>query len=78
MTENLPDAFSAEAYTPAVRRLYERSLGRAPSDDEANAAIADMTACGAEGGNAGCGGSGHAALRWFCARLLDSAEFAVY
>lgn len=78
VTQNLPDAFSAESYSPAVSQLYQRALGRAPSDEESSAAIADMTACGAEGGNAGCGGSGHAALRWFCARLLDSAEFAVY
>lgn len=78
MSSELPDALSAEAYGPAVRQLYQRALGRPASDEEANAAIADMTACSAEGAADGCGTSGRSALRWFCARLLDSAEFAVY
>lgn len=73
-----PDTASPDVFGPATDRLYRRALGRAPTDEERNAAIADMTACGTEGGDTGCGTSGHAAVRWFCARLLDSAEFAVY
>jgi hypothetical protein len=73
-----PDAVSPDVYGAAVNRLYQRALGRMPSDDERNTAVAEMTACNTEGGDNGCGGSGHAAIRWFCARLLDSAEFAVY
>ncbi len=72
------DSPSPEAYGAFANRIYQRAIGRDPSDEERNAAIADMTACNAEGGDTGCGASGHAAMRWFCARLLDSAEFAVY
>lgn len=65
-------------YASATNRLYLRTVGRAPSDEERTAAIADMTACASEGGEMGCGAGGASAVRWFCARLLDSAEFAVY
>jgi hypothetical protein len=78
LARDLPDTPSPEVYGPALNRLYERALGRLPTDEERNAAIADMTACSGEGGEEGCRTSGRAALRWFCARLLDSAEFAVY
>lgn len=73
-----PDAVTPDNYAAAVTRLYQRAVGRAPSDDERAAAVDEMMACNNEGGDMGCGGSGLAAMRWFCARLLDSAEFAVY
>ena len=75
---DVPDTMSPEIYSAAVTRLYQHALGRSPSADEVSTAVAEMTACNTEGGDNGCGSSGHAAIRWFCARLLDSAEFAVY
>ncbi|MBL8679908.1 MAG: DUF1549 domain-containing protein [Myxococcales bacterium] len=78
LANGVADSASPEVFGPALDRLYQRALGRMPTDDERNAAITEMTACNAEGGENGCRASGHAALRWFCARLVDSAEFAVY
>ncbi len=78
LARDAPDTTTPENYGAAVTRLYQRALGREPSVEERTAAVTDMTACNTEGGELGCGTSGHAAIRWFCARLLDSAEFAVY
>ncbi len=78
LASNTPDTMTPENYATAVTRIYRRALGRDPTDDERNAAVTEMSACNTEGGGMGCASSGQAAMRWFCARLLDSAEFAVY
>jgi hypothetical protein len=78
----LPPGFNEGDTSPgmldqATNWLYQRALGRSPSDDELGAARDDMTQCINAGPDAACADAGVAA-RWFCTRLLDSAEFGIF
>lgn len=75
---NTPDAVDRAIFGTVVNWQYQRFLGRAPSEEERTTAVEEMVSCNTIGGAQGCRDSGYAAMRWFCARLLDSAEFAVF
>ena len=67
-------AVSDDALRGAARHLLRRTLSRSGSDEAIDGLVEEMRACIDEGECA----NGSSAVRWLCARLVDSTAFALY
>lgn len=77
----LPERFDREdesdrALREAIIPFLTRALSTPPTETELDTYVDEMRACLAAGADDGCAGA-EEAVRWLCARVIDSAAFSI-